>query len=174
MQFILAGPVHHNALTNCAARVSPRGPSLALRAIHLVPRLLEVADLCSSNVSDTANRLRKTRKKKSSAALLFLLTQSTICTQALKRKGRSSKRKGNHGCPFLFAPAASAAAPAASAAVPAPDGAMSPSWFTAKSPPGNGEPPARFGHTAKPVPATASLSSKTPFAFPTRRAIIDT
>ena len=143
--------------------------------------------MCSSNVSDTANRLRKTRKKKSSAVLLFLLTKSTICTQALKRKGRSSKRKGNHGCPFLFAPAASAAAPAASAAapaasaaasaasaaVPAPDGAMSPSWFTAKSPPGNGEPPARFGHTAKPVPATASLSSKTPFAFPHRRAIIN-
>ena len=84
-----------------------------------MPRLLEVADLCSSTVSDTANRLRKTRKKKSSAVLLFLLTQSTICTQALKRKGRSSKRKGNHGCPFLFAPAASAAAPAASAAAPA-------------------------------------------------------
>ena len=29
-----------------------------------MPRLLEVADLCSSTVSDTANRLRKTRKKK--------------------------------------------------------------------------------------------------------------
>ena len=35
--FILAGPVHHNALTNCAARLSSRGPSLALWAIHLVP-----------------------------------------------------------------------------------------------------------------------------------------
>ena len=35
--FILAGPVYHNALTNCAALLSPRGPSLALRAIHLVP-----------------------------------------------------------------------------------------------------------------------------------------
>ena len=80
--------------------------------------------MCSSNVSDTANRLRKTRKKKSSAVLLFLLTQSTICTQALKRKGRSSKRKGNHGCPFLFAPAASAAVPAASAAAPAASAAV--------------------------------------------------
>ena len=82
-------------------------------------RLRRINRMCSSNVSDTANRLRKTRKKKSSAVLLFLLTQSTICTQALKRKGRSSKRKGNHGCPFLFAPAASAAVPAASAAAPA-------------------------------------------------------
>ncbi len=98
-----------------------------------MPRLLEVADLCSSTVSDTANRLRKTRKKKSSAVLLFLLTQSTICTQALKRKGRSSKRKGNHGCPFLFAPAASAAAPAASAAAPAASAAV-PAADAARSP----------------------------------------
>ena len=29
----------------------PRGPSLALRAIHLVPRLRRVADMCSSKVS---------------------------------------------------------------------------------------------------------------------------
>ena len=37
--FILVDPVCNNALTNCAALLSPRGPSLALRAIHLVPRL---------------------------------------------------------------------------------------------------------------------------------------
>ena len=36
--FILAGPVYNNALKNRAALLSPRGPSLALRAIHLVPR----------------------------------------------------------------------------------------------------------------------------------------
>ena len=40
VQFIFVGAVYHNALTNCAALLSPRGPSLALRAIHLVPRLL--------------------------------------------------------------------------------------------------------------------------------------
>ena len=34
-------------------------------------RLLEVADLCSRTVSDPANRLRKTRKKKSSAVPLI-------------------------------------------------------------------------------------------------------
>ena len=39
LQFIFVGPVYHNTLTNCAALLSPRGPSLALRAIHLVPRL---------------------------------------------------------------------------------------------------------------------------------------
>ena len=34
-------------------------------------RLLEVADLCSRTLSDTANMLRKTRKKKSSAVPFF-------------------------------------------------------------------------------------------------------
>ena len=152
--------------TSCAALPYFRVPSLALRAIHLVPRLRRVADLCSSTVSEMRICGYNAEEK--------ILCRTPFPAYAVyhlhpspRRKGRSSKRKGNHGCPFLFAPAASAA-------VPAPDGAMSPSWFTAKSPPGNGEPPARFGHTAKPVPATASLSSKTPFAFPTRRAIIDT
>ena len=37
LQFIFVGPVYHNTLTNRAALLSPRGPSLALRAIHLVP-----------------------------------------------------------------------------------------------------------------------------------------
>ena len=58
-------------LTGCATRASPRGPSLALRAIHLVSRLRRLSGLCGSNVSGTANRLRKTRKKKSSAVPLF-------------------------------------------------------------------------------------------------------
>ena len=71
VQFIFVGAVYHNALTNCAALLSPRGPSLALRAIHLVPRLRRVARMCSSTLSDTANRLRKIRKKKSSAVPLF-------------------------------------------------------------------------------------------------------
>ena len=39
MQFILIGAVRYNVPRICAARISPRGPSLALRAIHLVPRL---------------------------------------------------------------------------------------------------------------------------------------
>ena len=51
VQFIFVGAVYHNALTNCAVLLSPRGPSLALRAIHLVPRLRRVADMCSSKVS---------------------------------------------------------------------------------------------------------------------------
>ena len=56
--FILAGPVYNNALKNCATRLSPRGPSLALRAIHLVSRLRRVNRLSSSKLSGTANRQR--------------------------------------------------------------------------------------------------------------------
>ena len=51
VQFIFAETVRNNALTNRAALLSPRGPSLALRAIHLVPRLRRVNHLCSSNLS---------------------------------------------------------------------------------------------------------------------------
>ena len=38
--------------TSCATLSYFRVPSLALRAIHLVPRLRRVADLCSSTVSE--------------------------------------------------------------------------------------------------------------------------
>ena len=74
-------------LTSCATRVSSRGPSLALRAIHLVLRLRRVAGLCSSNVSDPANRLRKTRKKKSSAVPLFRSGHmSAICARLRNKR----------------------------------------------------------------------------------------
>ena len=92
VQFILVGAVYHNALTNCAALLSPRGPSLALRAIHLVPRLRRVARMCSSTLSDTANRLRKIRKKKSSAVPLFRSGHmSAICARLSKGKGRFTR-----------------------------------------------------------------------------------
>ena len=54
-----AGAVCYNVLKICAALLSPRRPSLALRAIHLVPHLRRVNRMCSSTVSDTANRLLK-------------------------------------------------------------------------------------------------------------------
>ena len=80
--------------TSCAAQSSPRGPSLALRAIHLVPRLRRLSGLCSSNVSDTANRLRKTRKKKSSAVPLFQSGHiSAICAR-LSNKGKAGVQRG--------------------------------------------------------------------------------
>ena len=52
-----------------------------------MPRLLEVADLCSSTVSDTANRLRKIREKKSSAVPLFRSGHmSAICARPSQKE----------------------------------------------------------------------------------------
>ena len=101
-------------LTSCATRASPRGPSLALRAIHLVSRLRRVNRMCSRMVSDTANRLLKRTDsegsssvaEKKSSAVPPVSERSHIgnLRQIRKQgKGRSSKRKGNRRCPFLFA-----------------------------------------------------------------------
>ena len=57
VQFIFVGAIYYNALTICAA--------LLCRALRRVNRL------CSRTVSGIANRLRKTRKKKSSAVPYF-------------------------------------------------------------------------------------------------------
>ena len=57
-----------------------------------MPRLRRVAGLCSSNVSDTANMLRKIRKKKSSAVPLFRSGHmSAICARLSKGKGRFTR-----------------------------------------------------------------------------------
>ena len=94
-----------------------------------MPRLLEVADLCSSNVSDTANRLLKrtdsegsssVAEKKSSAFPFSKRSHIGNLRRIRKQgKGRSSKRKGNRRCPFLFAPCGGCrdVPPAAGAAV---------------------------------------------------------
>ena len=76
-----------------------------------MPRLMEVADLCSSNVSDPANRLRKTRKKKSSVVPPVSQRSHVGNLRQIRKqgKGRSSKRKENRRLSFLFAPAAGAA-----------------------------------------------------------------
>ena len=64
--------------------------------------------MCSRTVSDTANRLRKTRKKKSSAVLLISKRSHIGNLRQIKKqgKGRSPKRKENRRLSFLFAPAA--------------------------------------------------------------------
>ena len=53
------GTVRNNVQKVCATLLSPRGPSLALRAIHLVSRLLGVAGLCSSNPSGNCKYFTK-------------------------------------------------------------------------------------------------------------------
>ena len=67
--------------------------------------------MCSRMASDTANRLRKTRKKKSSAVPLFSQRSHVGNLRRANKqgKGRSSKRKENRRLSFLFAPAAGAA-----------------------------------------------------------------
>ena len=76
-----------------------------------MPRLRRVAGLCSSTLSDTANRLRKTRKKKSSVVPPVSQRSHVGNLRQIRKqgKGRSSKRKENRRLSFLFAPAAGAA-----------------------------------------------------------------
>ena len=113
----IAGAVRYNVPTGCATLLSPRGPSLALRAIHLVSRLRRPSDMCSSNVSDPANRLRKTRKKKSSAVPLFRSGHmSAICVRLSKGKGRFIRGRKPQVSVLLCARAASAQFPFASQA----------------------------------------------------------
>ena len=97
VQFIFVGAVYHNALSNCAA--------LLCRTQR------RVAHMCSSTVSDPVNRLRKTRKKKSSVVPPVSQRSHVGNLHQIRKqgKGRSSKRKENRRLSFLFAPAAGAA-----------------------------------------------------------------
>ena len=72
-----------------------------------MPRLRRVAHMCSRTLSDPANRLRKIRKKKSSAVPLFSKRSHIGSLRRIRKqgKGRSSKRKENRRLSFLFAPA---------------------------------------------------------------------
>ena len=104
-------------LTNCAALLSPRGPSLALRAIHLVPRLRKLTHMCSRTISGTAYRFRH------GSTLCSPTVEKILCRSLFSKrshignlrqirkqgKGRSPKRKENRRLSFLFAPAAGAA-----------------------------------------------------------------
>ena len=76
-----------------------------------MPRLRRVADLCSSTLSDAANMRIHGRPiavlwKKNPLSFSFSKRSPVSgLRQANKQgKGRSSKRKGNRRCPFLFAP----------------------------------------------------------------------
>ena len=78
--FILAGPVYNNALKNRAA--------LLCRALRRVNRL------CSRTLSDPANRLRKTRKKKSSAVPYFRSGHMSAICAGLGSKGKVGVQRG--------------------------------------------------------------------------------
>ena len=60
-----------------------------------MPRLRRLSGLCSSNVSDPANRLRKTRKKKSSAVLLFEAVAGLWSAPDYPRERQEFKAEGH-------------------------------------------------------------------------------
>ena len=79
-------------------------------------RLLEVADLCSRTLSDPANRLRKTRKKKSSAVPLFRSGHmSAICARLSTGKVGVQRGRKTAGCPSFLPTAVGTASPPPSA-----------------------------------------------------------
>ena len=66
--------------------------------------------MCSSNVSDPANRLRKTRKKKSSAVPLFRSGHmSAICARLSMGKVGVQRGRKTAGCPSFLPPPRGAA-----------------------------------------------------------------
>ena len=73
----------------CAALLYSRVPSLALRAIHLVPRLRRLNRLCSSQVAEMRKGVIPRGRKNPLPFSFSVLTQSTICAQ-----GRLTREKG--------------------------------------------------------------------------------
>ena len=67
--------------------------------------------MCSSNVSDPANRLRKTRKKKSSVVPLFRSGHMSVICARLTDKGKVGVQRGREtaGVPSFLSPPQGAA-----------------------------------------------------------------
>ena len=92
VEFIYADAVYYNRLTNRAA--------LLCRTLH------RVAGMCSSTLSDTANRLRKTRKSNPTAVLLFGAVAGLWSASGYPReKGRFTRGWKTAGCLPSCAPA---------------------------------------------------------------------
>ena len=93
---------------NCTKRLIRRClPLQRVKGLRdtVMSRLLEVADLCSRTLSDPANRLRKTRKKKSSAVPLFRSGHmSAICARLSMGKVGVQRGRKTAGCPSFLPP----------------------------------------------------------------------
>ena len=89
VQFILVGAVYNNALTNCATRVccACKDETAGVAVMYLTLRI-------SRERHGRKNPLPYSFSERSHVGNL---------RQAIQGKGRSSKRKGNRRCPFLFA-----------------------------------------------------------------------
>ena len=145
-------------------------------------RLLEVADLCSSNVSDPANRLLKrtdsegsssAAEKKSSAVPLFRSGHmSAICARPFKGKGGFT-RGWKPQVSTLLCPRRVGALPAeVQRKTSRPLGANRLRQFACpaqpvlkKEPPGKNEPRRRFKHPSFPVSEFLSLSAAVPLSL---------
>ena len=90
VQFILADPVYYNALTNCAARLCRACVDLIT---CVADRYLTLRTGCEKH--GRKNPLPYSFSKRSPVSGLRQIRK--------QGKGRSSKRKGNRRCPFLFA-----------------------------------------------------------------------
>ncbi len=119
-----------------------------------MPRLRRVAGLCSSNVSDTANMLRKIRKKKSSAVPLFSKRSHVgNLRQTLQGKGEIHKRVETVGVYPLVRPRGVSALPRRGARhVPAAVAANPPAEVQRKTlRPSGTNTLTQFAHPAQPV-----------------------
>ena len=100
---------------NCTKRLIRRClPLQRVKGLRdtVMSRLLEVADLCSRTLSDPANRLRKTRKKKSSAVPLFRSGHiSAICARLSTGKVGVQRGRKTAGCPSFLPTAVGTASP---------------------------------------------------------------
>ena len=96
VQFIFVGAVYHNALTNCAA---------------LLCRACEDFPVCVAEHYLTLRTGCEKHGRKNPLPFPFSQRSHIGNLRQISKqgKGRSSKRKGNRRCPFLFAPAAGAA-----------------------------------------------------------------
>ena len=136
-----------------------------------MPRLRRVADLCSSTLSDAANMRIHGRPiavlwKKNPLSFSFSKRSPVSgLHQANKQgKGRSSKRKGNRRCPFLFAHRRGyGAVPAAGAATSRrPQTANPPAEVQRKTPrPLGTNTLAQFEYPAQPVLRNAARIGRT-------------
>ena len=139
--------------------IYPRRCCLLQRAHELrntgMLRLRRVARMCSSTVSDTANRLRKARKKKSSAVPHFRSGHMSVICAGLGSKGKVGVQRGRKtvGCPsFLPTAVGTASSPPRGAARSRRSGSESPAEVQRKTlRPVRANTLAQFASPAQPV-----------------------
>ena len=92
--------------TSCATLLSPRGPSLALRAIHLVSRLRRVTRMCSSKVSVNCEYFTKDTKRYPDCRSPFRSGRRSLVCARLSNKGKVGVQRGREtaGVPSFLPP----------------------------------------------------------------------